>query len=72
MLPSKRKCARSGVVLNRHYGSDKSPGNTSGTRYAPAEVFNFGGDDYLWAYAQAGRYSSSYTETYTRELAPRY
>lgn len=64
--------AKDGVVLNRHYGSDKTSGNTSGMRYTPAEVFNFGGDDYLWAYAQSTRYSSSYTEAYTRELAPRY
>lgn len=64
--------ARDGVVLKRHYGSDKSPSGTSGVRYTPAEVFNLSGSDYLWAYAQAGRYSSSYTETYTRELAPRY
>lgn len=64
--------AKDGVILNRHYGSDKSPNGVSGSRYTPAEVFNLRGDDYLWAYAQAGRYSSSYTEAYTRELAPRY
>lgn len=41
-------------------------------RYTPAEIFNYRADDYLWAYAQAGRYNSSYTESYSRELAPRY
>lgn len=64
--------AKDGVILSRHYGSDKSPAGTSGVRYTPAEAFNFGADDYLWAYAEAGRYPSSYTETYTRELPPRF
>lgn len=41
-------------------------------RYTPAEIFNFSAENYLWAYAQAGRYTSSYTEAYVRELAPRY
>ncbi len=41
-------------------------------KYSAAEVFNLRMDTYLWAYAQAGRYDSSYTESYLRELAPRY
>ncbi len=41
-------------------------------RYSVGEIFNFRADSYLWAYAQAGRYDSSYTESYSRELAPRY
>lgn len=41
-------------------------------KQSPAEVFNLRMDNYLWAYAQAGRYDSSYTESYSRELAPRY
>ncbi len=41
-------------------------------KYTPAEVFNLSAATYLWAYAQAGRYGSSYTESYTRELPPRY
>lgn len=59
----------SGVDLKRTHGSDPATGTE---RYTPAEVFNLSADNYLWAYAQAGRYSSSYTEAYTRELAPRY
>lgn len=65
------------VKLNRTGGSDPSvPGNffnvSNSQRYTPAEVFNLRADTYLWAYAQAGRYGSSYTEAYTRELPPRY
>lgn len=41
-------------------------------RYSAGEIFNYRADSYLWAYAQAGRYDSSYTESYSRELAPRY
>ena len=41
-------------------------------RYSVGEIFNFRADSYLWAYAEAGRYDSSYTESYSRELAPRY
>lgn len=41
-------------------------------KYTPTEVFNLSADTYLWAYAQAGRYGSSYTEAYSRELPPRY
>ena len=55
--------------LRRSYGSDPV---IQGARYAPGEIFNLSGENYLWAYAQAGRYSSSYAEAYSRELAPRY
>lgn len=75
-----------GMVTNRSYGSDPDskrranqymPANSLDVagqmeRYTPAEIFNLRADNYLWAYAQAGRYDSSYTEAYTRELAPRY
>lgn len=66
------------LTLNRSFGSDPGITYRQGTfgaasdRQTPAEVFNYRADAYLWAYAQAGRYDSSYTETYTRELAPRY
>lgn len=60
------------LALHRHYGSDKTPKSTSGDRQTPAEIFNYRLDDYLWAYAQSGRYASSYTESYTREVAPRF
>lgn len=65
------------LILNRSFGSDPLVSRTGtfgapSTRQASAEVFNYRADAYLWAYAQAGRYDSSYTETYTRELAPRY
>lgn len=64
--------------LQRSFGSDPLIYYTKGTfgsdseRRSSAEVFNYRADNYLWAYAQAGRYHSSYTESYTRELAPRY
>ena len=76
-----------GLKLNRTFGADplasKDKGetynamfNTNGsnksTKEAPAEIFNLRADTYLWAYAQAGRYDSSYTESYSRELPPRY
>ncbi len=74
-----------GVQLNRTYGADPvsyrevpSYGDEVETirmqsdRFSPAEIFSLGADDYLWAYAQAGRYNSSYTDAYTRELPPRY
>lgn len=66
------------VKLNRTYGADGySNGDTdlagSGdTRAATGEVFNLSADTYLWAYAQSGRYGSSYSEAYSRELPPRY
>ncbi len=59
----------SNVVLNRTYGADVTGGQQ---KYSPGEIFNYRADDYLWAYAQAGRYESSYSETYVRELPPRY
>lgn len=67
-----------GVDLGRSYGLDGISNNdtdlagSSETRAATAEVFNLSMDAYLWAYAQAGRYQSSYTEAYSRELPPRY
>lgn len=66
-----------GLVLNRSFGSDpivarRGVFNAPPTKYNAGEIFNFRMDSYLWAYAQAGRYASSYTESYTRELAPRY
>lgn len=65
------------LVLNRSFGSDPLV-TRIGTFGAPpakwnaGEVFNLRMDSYLWAYAQAGRYASSYTESYSRELALRY
>lgn len=64
--------------LRRSFGSDPMIGHRVGTFNAPSlkeaagEIFNLRSDVYLWGYAQAGRYDSSYTESYTRELAPRY
>ena len=62
------------VKLNRTFGAD--PGRaydpTESYFYTPAEVFNLSAENYLWAYAQAGRYQSSYTNAYARELPPRY
>lgn len=61
------------VSLNRTYGSDPTNAySPQSDRYVPAEIFNLSAGTYLWAYAQAGRYDSSYTEAYSRELAPRY
>lgn len=66
------------ITTNRSFGSDGTSNNdydfvnTSNPRAVPAEVFNLSAESYLWAYAQAGRYSSSYTEAYSRELPPRY
>lgn len=63
----------SSVSLNRTYGSDPTNAySPRSDRYVPAEIFNLSAATYLWAYAQAGRYDSSYTEAYSRELAPRY
>lgn len=68
----------SSLTLNRSFGSDPLITYRNGTfgapstKYAAGEIFNLRMDTYLWAYAQAGRYASSYTESYTRELAPRY
>lgn len=70
------------ITLNRTAGSDPltykdvsklSVGdNTADSRSITAEIFNLSADTYLWGYAQASRYSSSYTEAYSRELPPRY
>ncbi len=60
-----------GVNLKRTYGSDPESSQPT-ARYTPAEIFDLSADNYFWAYAQAGRYNSSYTEAYSRELAPRY
>lgn len=65
------------INLQRSYGSDPlisrtGTFGTSSSKQAPAEVFNLRADSYLWAYAQAARYSSNYSEAYSRELAPRY
>ncbi len=66
------------VKLNRSYGADGISNDDydladgSDTRAATAEVFNLSADAYLWAYAQSGRYGSSYSEAYSRELPPRY
>lgn len=54
------------VLLNRTYGA--GTGNAS---IQPSEIFNLRSDTYLWAYAQAQRFSQAVT-TYSRELAPRY
>ena len=72
----------SSLILNRSFGSDPdtatgigvAPTNRSidSSREAPAEIFNLRADTYLWAYAQSSRYDSSFTESYSRELAPRY
>lgn len=68
--------------LQRSFGADSQAKirkglNTAGanvdtSRESSAEIFNLRADTYLWAYAQAARYASSYSEAYTRELAPRY
>lgn len=65
------------VILNRSFGSDplvvrRGTFNDSPAKYNAAEVFNFRSDAYLWGFSQAGRYGSSYTESYSKELAPRY
>ncbi len=68
------------LITNRNYGADgisnedknKASEDGNDTRAAAAEIFNLSADTYLWAYAQAGRYASSYNEAYSRELPPRY
>ncbi len=65
------------LKLNRSFGSDplisrRGTFNDQSQKETPAEIFNLRADTYLWAYAQAGRYDSSYTESYSRELPPRY
>lgn len=67
------------IELNRSYGADPITdtditvlGDGTNARAIPGEAFNLSADTFLWSYAQAGRYDSSYTEAYTRELPPRY
>lgn len=65
------------IELKRAFGSDPlvtrhGTFGAASTKQAAGEIFNLRADTYLWAYAQAGRYDSSYTESYSRELAPRY
>lgn len=70
------------LELKRSFGADPQAKMTQGwnlsgwteysVRESSAEIFNLRADAYLWAYAQAGRYASSYSEAYSRELAPRY
>lgn len=59
------------VTLNRTYGADPLVYNGTG-KNTSSEVFNLSALSYLWSFAQAGRYDSSYTDVYSRELAPRY
>lgn len=70
------------MTLNRSAGADPITYNGStltdplgantDSRAVSGEVFNLSADVYLWSYAQASRYGSSYTEAYSRELPPRY
>lgn len=65
------------MELRRSYGADptisrRGTFNTASEKQTPAEIFNLRADSYLWGYAQASRYGSSYSEVYSRELAPRY
>ncbi len=66
------------IALNRTGGADpmvsdgQQASGSDRQRYTPAEVFNLSAEVYLWSYAQAGRYGSSYSEAYSRELPPRY
>lgn len=65
------------VTLNRTYGADGFSNRdrdlaNGDARAATAEIFNLSADSYLWAWVQSGRYASSYSEAYSRELPPRY
>lgn len=60
------------VTLNRTYGADNLAYYTASSKNTPSEIFNLSALTYLWSFAQAGRYKSSYTDAYARELAPRY
>ncbi len=62
----------SNALRNLSECADDDNSGECSKRYSVGEIFNFRADSYLWAYAQAGRYDSSYTESYSRELAPRY
>ncbi len=63
-------------AINNNTSDNNYVSSTDGSGADPrsftGEVFNLSANTYLWAYAQAGRYNSSYTESYTRELPPRY
>lgn len=62
----------SSALRNLNECDDNDNSGECSKRYSVGEIFNFRADNYLWAYSQAGRYDSSYTESYSRELAPRY
>lgn len=69
----------SNLILNRSFGSDPALarlGAEEGYAYsrkdAPAELFALHPYAYLWGYMQSSLLKSSYTESYSRELAPRY
>ncbi len=73
--------AEGGVELRRSFGSDalltdeaiaKVGASGLNGRNRSAEIFNLRKDAYLWAFAQGQRYRSSFTDSYVRELAPRY
>lgn len=68
---SKRSFGADGISNDDH-DEDNTDSESGNHRAASGEVFNLSADTYLWAYAQAGRYSSSYSEAYSRELPPRY
>ncbi len=65
------------VKLHRTFGADNLVSYTGShgaksEKNVSSEVFNLSALTYLWSFAQAGRYQSSYTDVYSRELAPRY
>lgn len=65
------------VTLHRTFGADNLVSYTGShgvksEKNISSEVFNLSALTYLWSFAQAGRYQSSYTDVYSRELAPRY
>lgn len=65
------------VTLHRTFGADNLVSYTGShgvksEKNISSEVFNLSALAYLWSFAQAGRYQSSYTDAYARELAPRY
>ena len=62
----------SGKLFSNSYWEGGEVYPNGNLRTVTGEVFNLSASSYLWGYAQAGRYDSSYTEAYTRELPPRY
>jgi len=78
VLAQSMKFNRSAGTDQINYNQSSNPedmervGMDADARVLSGEVLNLGADAYLWAYAQAGRYDSSYTESYARELPPRY